>query len=81
MPSFQPTRFGLLSIFWGFSLQKWHSKTLENPERFLCCPNYSYNLQHVLLMQEKTSPLPQFPLRTKSPKPQNDPFITDGSFL
>lgn len=70
MLSFQPTRFGLLSIFWGFSLQNWHSKTLENPEHFLCCPlpNYSYNLQHVLLMQEKTSPLPQFPLFTKASK-------------
>lgn len=36
---------------------------MENPEHFLCSPlpNHSYNLLHVLLIQEKNSPLPQFP--------------------
>lgn len=36
---------------------------MENSEHFLCSPlpNHSYNLLHVLLLQEKTSPLSQFP--------------------
>lgn len=36
---------------------------MENPEHFLYspAPNHSYNLLHVLLVQEKTSSLPKFP--------------------